>query len=257
MVASRLIACLNDPDVDVDEVVAAIEADPGLVAALLKHANSAAFGLARQLATASEAVRFLGMDKVRGMAIAAAVRQSCSTVPEDKVAMVWLLSQHTAQAAACYARVLRQPIGLASTGGMLHAVGMLAMHACMPAAISSLDAVVEPWHLDRCRAERREIGFDYADAGAMLLRAWNLPQALVEALAWQHEPLLDGDFDMLACILHLASWRVRAELADLSRPNVAETAPHAVADRIGLDRALLTGDIPGREALEPMSAETA
>lgn len=256
-VASRLVACLENPDAGLDEVVAAVQGDPALVAALLRQANSAAFGLARRVATAEEAVRFLGMSTVRAMALATAVQQSYSTVPEEKLAMVWLLSHQTANTAQCLARSLGQPTGLHYTCGMLHAVGMLAMHEGTPQAMADLDAKVELWHLERARAERRAIGFDYADAGAMLLRAWNLPQPLVEGLAWQNEPALDGDLDMMSCVLHLAAWRVRAELADLQSDEVIQSVPHAVAGRVGLDPDLLTGDIPGREPLAPMRPEPA
>ena len=127
VVAARLIACLDDPQVDLQAVAGTIEDDPALVAVMLKHANSAAFGLPRRLATATEALQFLGVDTVRAMAIATAVQQSCSAVPEDKVAMVWLLSHHTANAATVFARLLGQPSGLYATSGMLHAVGMLAV----------------------------------------------------------------------------------------------------------------------------------
>ena len=131
------------------------------------------------------------------------------------------------------------------------------MHEGLPQAMAELDASIDPWHLDRHRAERRQVGFDYADTGALLLRTWNLPQPLVEALAWQNEPALEGEPDLLACVLHLAAWRVRAELADLSSDEVARSAPVAVAARLGLEPALLTGDIPGREALQPMRPQPA
>src|SRR3954451_21345042 len=50
------------------------------------------------------------------------------------------------------------------------------------------------------RAERRQLGLDHGMAGGVLIRRWDLPERLADAIGRHHDPQADGE----AAILRLA-----------------------------------------------------
>ena len=56
VIATKILSMINDPDLDVDDLVSVIEKDQGLTARILRVSNSAFFGLSRKITTVKEAV---------------------------------------------------------------------------------------------------------------------------------------------------------------------------------------------------------
>jgi EAL and modified HD-GYP domain-containing signal transduction protein len=65
----RLVRLLAEPDAAVQEVAAAVEADPALAFKILRAANSAAAGLPRRLSSVEHAVVLIGRETLQGWAI--------------------------------------------------------------------------------------------------------------------------------------------------------------------------------------------
>jgi c-di-GMP-related signal transduction protein len=64
----RLLQAVNRPELDLEEVTSAIDADPSATYRLLRTINSAAYGLNRRVTSIREVVVFLGQDEVRRIA---------------------------------------------------------------------------------------------------------------------------------------------------------------------------------------------
>ena len=79
-VVRKLIDSFDQEDVDPMLVASYIEDDPVLTAKLLKTANSAFFGLSRNVTNAREAISVLGLIKVRALVIAASLGEGFHTV---------------------------------------------------------------------------------------------------------------------------------------------------------------------------------
>ena len=72
-VVRKLIESFEQEEVDPMRIASLIEDDPVLTARLLKTANSAFFGLSRNVTNAREAMNILGLIKVRAMVVAIAL----------------------------------------------------------------------------------------------------------------------------------------------------------------------------------------
>lgn len=65
--SQSLVRTLNDPDASAAQIAAIISKDPALTANLLRMANSAQFGLSRQVLSLDHAITMLGMSRIRSL----------------------------------------------------------------------------------------------------------------------------------------------------------------------------------------------
>jgi HD-like signal output (HDOD) protein len=130
---------------------------------------------------------------------------------------------------------LRQNEGNAFTAGLIHAIGILVMHIAMPDEMVPVDMGTSPLDLQRAAAERNYFGYTYAEVGAGMAEKWQFPQEMVSALANQIAPFEGEAYDRLGGLLHLASWRARAEEIQLDANGLVATFPDMIGLTLGLD----------------------
>jgi HD-like signal output (HDOD) protein len=114
----------------------------------------------------------------------------------------------------------------------------------MPDAVGPLDMGTPPFARNRGAAEKHAVGDTAADVGAGMPGKWQFPPELVRALANQVEPCEGEAYDPLGGILHLASWRARAEEIQLDEQGLAATFPDMVGLTLGLDLDSVLGKDP-------------
>lgn len=180
-----LLELLSDPGVVLDRVAGAIEDDPALSAKVLQLANSAFFGVRRQLSSVRDATSVLGLSTLSRLVLATEVFSGLGAEPDaldlqdfQKHALL------TARLAGRIAGDVRRA-EVASTAGLLHDVGLLVMAAHLPRAYRELcreKGVGDP------AVERMVVGTTHARIGAALLGAWGLPNEVLEAVAFHHDP---------------------------------------------------------------------
>jgi HD-like signal output (HDOD) protein len=211
---------------------------------LLRLSNSAFFRVSRKIGNADEAVALLGMTHVRSLVMAAALGASFKNVPGIDLKQFWRYSLRAAEIARSLAETLHQSPGGAFTAGLIHAIGILVMHIAMPDRMAPLDLSVSPLDFNRAAAEKAALGYSYAEVGAGLVERWQFPVEMVSALANQISPFEGEAYDPLAGVLHLASWRARAEELKLDDNGLAATFPDMVGLTLGLDLDSVLGKDP-------------
>jgi HD-like signal output (HDOD) protein len=212
-----------------------ISRDPALTTQLLRLSNSAFFRVSRQIGSADEAVALLGLTHVRSLVMAAALSSGFKDVPGIDLKQFWRYSSRSAQISLSLARSLQQNEGNAFTAGLIHAIGILMMHIAMPDKMAPLNLLTPPLDLNRAPAEKALLGYCFADAGASMVQKWQFPPDIVAALANQVDPFGGDTYDPLGGVLHLASWRSRAEELRLDNSGLASTFPDVVGLTLGLD----------------------
>jgi len=252
---SDLMSEMNKDDPSPKRVAELVGQDPSLTTRVLRLSNSSFFRASRKIGSAQEAVAMLGMTHVRSLVMAAALGSSFKNVPGVNLPQFWRYSLRVADISKSLAGVLRQQEANAYTAGLIHCIGDLVMHIAMPDDIGPLDMGMPPLDLQRAQAERNRFGYTYAEVGAGMVERWNFPTAIVSALKHQTAPF-DGDvYDPLAGILHLASWRARAEEIQLDDGGLAATFPDMVGLTLGLDLGSVLGKDPAEwEFTDALSA---
>ena len=244
-VAHSLVRSLNDPDASPIQIEAIISKDPALTANLLRMANSAQFGLSRQVLSLNHAISLMGMSRIRSLALSTSISTAFPSLPGLDRKGFWRFSM----ACAGFAQWLAGGAGLdpqqAWLAGMMLRLGELLIGQRSPESLVEIEA--QPVQITtRWQREQRLFGFDEGQVTAVLARHWNFPEAIVTGLQSAVDPLADQPFDPLAGVVHLA-----ALLADLPspHPDAVSDLPLAVITALKLDRHWMVGRFPRPETL--------
>lgn len=244
-VVRKLMETFQQEEVDLMKAAALIEDDPVLTAKLLKMANSAFFGLHRSVTTAREAINVMGLIKVRALVIGAALGDGFHCVGGMNLGQFWRYSLNSANLSRYIALPIRIDESTAFTAGLVHGIGELVMHAGMPEAMIDLDRSIPMLDLKRAKAQRALFGYSYADVGAALARDWKFPKKMIDAIEHQVAPFDNDVYEPIAGVIHIASWRARAEELSLGSEGLINTYPDPVGLVLGIDPDIVIGeDIP-------------
>lgn len=241
-VVRKLIETFDQEEVDVMLAASLIEDDPVLTAKLLKMANSAFFGLTRSVSNAREAINVLGLIKVRALVIAASLGEGLHCVGSVNLNQFWRYSLNTANLSRYLALPIHIDENTAFTSGLIHGIGELVMHIGMPEAMIDLDRSIPMLDLKRATAERGLFGYSYAEVGAALAREWRFPKRMVNAIEHHNAPFENDTYEPIAGVVHIASWRARAEEQSMRSELLINTYPDPVGLVLGIDPDTVVGE---------------
>ena len=187
--AQKILAMLQDPDVDVDQVAKVVSVEPTLVALILKIVNSAFYGLRSRITTVTQAMVVLGLKKIRQVILTAGVMDKFQNIPTQQALKIWDHSIHAGQWA--------KEIGMALTfketeemfiSGLVHNVGELIVIQYFPAEYRQITSLIEKG-TPQIEAERRSIGGTHADLAAFTFETWQLSTETIQSAMFHHHPL--------------------------------------------------------------------
>jgi len=207
---AELTLALADPRTSMFSVGEIIGQDPGTSAKILQMANSAFFGTAAEINSVQQAVTFLGLPQIRQLVLVLEVFGSFEKPKNPKLRYFSLsYEREHALLTAKIARSMVKPADAdhAFTAGILHDIGKLVL------ATYLTDSFAECFH--RCLMEDRPLfdierellGATHAEIGGYLLALWGLPDPVVEAVAFHHEPdkVEHEEFDVVSAV-HVANY---------------------------------------------------
>ncbi|MFO7610370.1 MAG: HDOD domain-containing protein [Candidatus Krumholzibacteriia bacterium] len=186
--AAHIMAVIEDPRTTATSLEKALAMDQALTAKVLRIANSPFYGAVREIRTVSEAIVRLGFVAIRNWTLVTAARSIFLTPGAGMLyRSIWKQSVLSAMAAQLVAQVAqgREPESV-FIGGLMQNIGQLVLARSHPELFQEItsDSAREqkPYH----EVERRLLGFDHGELGALLIREWNLSAELEEAVRWHH-----------------------------------------------------------------------
>lgn len=183
----ELMAAMESEMASASSIAKIVETDVGLTTRVLGLANSAQFGLSRQVDDITQAVGLVGMNMTRTLAIAGATAllDARSGFPEAR--------DHALATAAC-ARIIAGGLGHsrgdAFSAGLIHDIGELLLWQEHPSDYAGFWRSVDP--TEQLAAETDLYGSPHTDFGAKHLIEWRVPTALAEAARDHHDPTADS-----------------------------------------------------------------
>jgi len=228
---SQLNDLLKDPNSSVDDISAIINTDPALVARLLKVVNSPFYGFPSQISTISRAITIIGTRELINLVLATSVINAFKGIPEDLINMRTFWRHSLACGIA--AKALAKCCGYRTTeryfiAGLLQNIGSLVLYQSMPEIAREAINSSRFGHESIFKAEQRLLGFDHADIGATLIKAWRLPSSLAETVQYHHSPTASVEFPVELAIVHIADIIVSsAQLGHAGDPHVPPLVPDA------------------------------
>ena len=206
--AVKLLALLEDPKANANQIEGILRYDPGLTANILRMSNSAYFGLPRKVGSVRQAIVLIGWKRLNHLVMA-----SCVNAIMDKPVPGYDLSpgelwRHSI-AVSITAENLAQELNIQSsqeifTAALLHDIGKLVLGRYVKEEFKTIEKTASgevPFE----EAERRVLGTDHAEIGAKILMKWSLPIEVVNAVRWHHDPDSAKPTTVLVDIVHIAN----------------------------------------------------
>jgi putative nucleotidyltransferase with HDIG domain len=183
---AEITRMMADHSVGLNQIARTVDQDPAMAARLLHVANSAFFGVRRQIRSSLEALNWLGVDLTRKLVLSSELAVTFGGGASRK--LIEEVQSHATLTARIAARLVSSNrVRVVSTAALLHEVGRLVLANADPAVKSQINAA-RASGLDICAAEQSVLGFTHAEVGAYLLNLWGLPLDIVEAVAHHHSP---------------------------------------------------------------------
>jgi HD-like signal output (HDOD) protein len=244
-VAQALIRTLNEHDVPVAKIRDLISKDPALTVKVLRLANSARFGLKREVSSLDDAIMLVGLAQVRTLALASCLTEAFPMAPGLDRGEFWRESM----ACAGYAQWLTTNIGgdrhEAWLAGFMVRLGELMIANVIPGCLAEIEA--RPQY-PGCRWEREHnlLGFTEGEISADMARRWNFPKEISRGLTHAAAPLEARPFSRLGAIVHIA--QLLAEMPP-ETPEVLEELPQDILDTLLVDREWMRNNMPAYSTL--------
>ena len=209
--ALQLVNLLDEPAVSNEDVVQVLKYDNVLTAKLLRACNSPYFGLEEPVSSVDQAVLILGHHQILHIVLTLAFGGAMAVPLTGYAVESNELWRHSLTAATAAEYVVSNGIEVnvdphvAFTVGLLHDIGKLVLGQVLtPEHQTNIRALTEDRRNSRWEAEKLVLGTDHAEVGGALLRAWNLPDDIIEGVSNHHHPVVDPK-PQLSSVAHLGN----------------------------------------------------
>ncbi|MBN1381955.1 MAG: HDOD domain-containing protein [Deltaproteobacteria bacterium] len=220
-IATDIFRIASNPSTSGNELTHIIMRDPALTSKLLKTVNSAFFGNPQKISSIDQAIILLGLDDIVDIAFGLAAAKIFDVKPLKGFVdpnHLWHHAICTALIAQNLCRDVPEYADLAFTAGLLHDVGkifLIEKFADMYLKAFSNNA---NYNLPLFELEEDIFGTNHAIIGKELSSRWNLPDPLVNAITYHHQPFSAPSHTDLAAIIGLADYLYYKALEPKSPP---------------------------------------
>ena len=204
----QILEIVNNDKSSSQELAKVFERDPTLAVNILKLANLPVYGFTSRISTINHAIVCLGLKMVKSIALTSCTHEMLNKeIPAYSLGegMLW---QHAISCATC-ARIIAQRIGYkdneeAYIAGLLLDIGKIILSGFAEDEFKQVSERAEKNKIPFNIAEQEVLGFGHPQVGGRIIKKWNLPSALVEAVQYHHQPNKTETHKTLTNIVHLA-----------------------------------------------------
>lgn len=234
-IVRELIQQLNNPNADFGVIAEKVIHDQTLSLKILRLVNSAHFGLSRKVSSIEQAVVMLGMMQLKTLVITSGITGSIKAVEGLDLKVFWAESFHVAALAKWYAeKTDKVDPDVAFTVGLIHNIGRLLLHIAKPKLAEAIQKSVDENSCSRSTAELERLGFTTPEAGQALLKHWQFPAELGDAVRHHKRPLEAEQPTPLSAVVNIACYINACNRKDRKPLETAANFPRDEAKLAGL-----------------------
>lgn len=179
---------IRDPHVEIGDLESILMSDPGITADVLRLSNSAYYSYATPAKDLNTAISRIGLDellKLVGLSVSKNVMAQDLIHYDMSSISFWSESVSSALLMEVLARMVGVQGSEAYTIGLLSTIGKLVIDQVLE-IFGEEDIYDGGVPLDEW--EKSVLGFDHAFAGAMMLKRWDFPEEITNAILYQFKP---------------------------------------------------------------------
>jgi HD-like signal output (HDOD) protein len=251
-VATRFLEIIHDPEFEYRSAVEVISSDPGTASEILRLANSALFGVTRQVTSLSQAMTLLGIKRIRSLVLGRYIVDCINqkTPTDIDASYYWRRSLTTAVMSARLAEALGSEFcEEAFICGLLADIGVVILDDALHDSYRSIAEEYRPHgRADLATLERDQLGSTHADVSALVLEHWQLPDLVCDAVRNHPWDLREASGATLANVIGGAD-RIATRLCEAPTEMEAVLEDcRQVVEVLGLDPAVLAAKLEEIEA---------
>ncbi len=209
-VYQEVVDLLNKPSCSLRQIGQAIARDIGMSSKILQVVNSAFYGQGSKIVDPVHAVSYLGQKATEALILTSGV---FSELPDKLISefSVTGLQDHCIRVGSLAKEICKsedlsdEDQETASMAGILHDAGKMILISKFTDRLREAIEISKQKGQTVHDAERELILVTHAELGGCLLDLWGLPNAIIEAVTFHHEPSLSiGDEFSLISAIHIA-----------------------------------------------------
>ena len=189
-VTHQLVSVMDKPDSSMADIATVIQYDPVITASILKTCNSAFYGAKTPVESIKDAVNRLGVDKVVELALTTSGskilsgRQAGYGLEEGEM---WQYSVSS----AVVAKDIAKKLGLKNrntifTAALLKDIGKVILEKYVKKEAQAISGLVGKKEFSFQEAEKKVLGIDHAELGAMIAKFWNFSPKMIKLIRHHH-----------------------------------------------------------------------
>ena len=207
-IALKVLRMMNDGDYAMKDLAAEVRKDQVIGAKILYQCNTAYYGLPRKIDSINKALTLLGSKKLFKLIISTAVNDLFADSEGGYSLCKGGLYYHALGCAVVAEQIARftgqdRP-SLAYTAGLLHDIGKIVMDQFFSSAYPLFYRTTQAETESVLDAEMKILGVGHTEVGLQLAKRWDLPESLVECIAFHHHPEKADKHAKLAYTVYLA-----------------------------------------------------
>jgi len=189
-VARQLLEIVDNPGSSMEDIAAVIQYDPVMTANVLRTCNSAYFGLKHPAESIKDAVNLLGTDQVIELVL---LKSGANTFSGSQSGYgleegeMWRYSVSSAVIAKqITVRMKLENKNSLFTSALVKDIGKIILEKHVAQAGNRIKNFVETGHMSFREAEKKALGIDHAELGAMIAKMWKFSPRMVKIIRHHH-----------------------------------------------------------------------
>lgn len=226
-VATRAMKLANDPNTSAIDFARLIESDTAIATELLRIANTALYSGGAPAMKLPQAVVRLGMSLCKNLILSISMKSLLWKMTCDERVRCEILWHHGHVTAALCSQMNRSYrllfAGEEFSAGLLHDMGRTLLLLADPECFTRIDAVDFHEDEETVDRERAAIGIDHCALGGWFGEQSQLPDMLIQAMRYHHQPHLSATAAKLVTLVaaadHMANHLQREGEAESYQPD--------------------------------------
>ncbi|MDR0304174.1 MAG: HDOD domain-containing protein [Chitinispirillales bacterium] len=191
-VVAKMIDLADDPETQTETLARLISNDQSLTARILKAANSAYYGLSREISTVDTAIVVMGYKAVKEIGLSLSVVDSLKnmgSINRFDIQKYWEHCLGVGTAAKEIAKkYLSTDAGELYVAGLLHDIGKTILIQYAQQDFYSVLDYMEQENISCFEAEEQILGITHGEIGYIIADRWNLPVKIGMIIRHHHYP---------------------------------------------------------------------